>query len=89
MEAAAGRSEVLMDGGVGRGTDVLKALALGARAVLIGRPFVWGLAVDGEAGVRRVLELLRAELARDLLLCGCGSVAEVERGLVLPVGGPG
>ena len=65
VEAVAGRGEVLLDGGVRRGTDVLKALALGARAVLIGRPIYWGLAVGGEAGVRHVLELLRAELALD------------------------
>jgi len=59
-----------MDGGIRRGADVLKALALGARAVLLGRPFLWGLAVDGEAGVLRVLDLLRAEIERDLILCG-------------------
>ena len=59
VEAVAGRGEVLLDGGIRRGTDVLKALALGARAVLIGRPVYWGLAVGGEAGVRHILELLR------------------------------
>ena len=84
VEAVAGRVEVLVDGGVRRGTDVLKALALGARAVLIGRPIHWGLAVDGEAGVRHVLELLRAELARDLLLCGRGSPRDVDRALLVP-----
>jgi 4-hydroxymandelate oxidase len=73
-----------VDGGVRRGTDVVKALALGARAVLIGRPIQWGLAVGGEAGVRQVLELLRAELARDLLLCGVASPAEVDRSLLVP-----
>src|ERR671910_507007 len=73
VKAVAGRAEVLVDGGVRRGTDVLKALALGARAVLIGRPILWGLAVDGADGVRHVLELLRAELALDLMLCGLGS----------------
>lgn len=86
VEAVDGRAEVLMDGGVRRGTDVLKALALGARAVLLGRPYLWGLAVDGEAGVRRVLELLRGEIVRDLLLCGCGSPAEVDRAMVTPPG---
>lgn len=85
-EVAAGRGEVLIDGGFRRGTDVLKALALGARAVLLGRPFLWGLAVDGEEGVLRVLELLRAELARDLMLSGRAGVAEVDRSLVVPVG---
>jgi 4-hydroxymandelate oxidase len=67
----------LMDGGVRRGTDIVKALALGAQAVLAGRPFVWGLAVDGENGVLRVLELLRAELELALALLGCTSPAEV------------
>jgi 4-hydroxymandelate oxidase len=85
VEAVAGRAEVLVDGGVRRGTDVLKALALGARAVLIGRPIHWGLAVDGEAGVRQVLELLRSELALDLMLCGLASPAEVDRSLLVPV----
>src|SRR5215211_5193573 len=86
VEAVAGRAEVLVDGGVRRGTDVLKALALGARAVLIGRPIHWGLAVGGEAGVRHVLELLRAELAIDLLLCGLAAPAEVDRSLLVPAG---
>ena len=77
VEAAGERVEVLMDGGVRRGTDVLKALALGARAVLVGRPVVWGLAVGGEAGVREVLELLRAEVELGLKHLGCRSPAEV------------
>ena len=81
----AGRAEVLVDGGVRRGTDVLKALALGARAVLIGRPIHWGLAVGGASGVRHVLELLPAELALDLMLCGLASPAEVDRSLLVPV----
>jgi 4-hydroxymandelate oxidase len=84
VEAVAGRAEVLVDGGVRRGTDVLTALALGARAVLIGRPIHWGLAVNGAAGVRHVLELLRAELALDLMLCGLASPAEVDRSLIVP-----
>ena len=86
VEAVAGRVEVLVDGGVRRGTDVLKALALGARAVLIGRPIHWGLAVDGEAGVRHVLELLRAELALDLMLCGAGQPGRGEPILDRPGG---
>jgi isopentenyl diphosphate isomerase/L-lactate dehydrogenase-like FMN-dependent dehydrogenase len=73
VEAADGRAEVLLDGGVRRGTDVVKALALGARAVLIGRAALWGLAVDGEPGVRRVLELLRDEVGLALTLLGCSS----------------
>jgi 4-hydroxymandelate oxidase len=84
VEAVAGRGEVLLDGGVRRGTDVLKALALGARAVLIGRPILWGLAVGDEGGARHVLELLRAELALDLMLCGLSRPAEVDRSLIVP-----
>jgi 4-hydroxymandelate oxidase len=84
VDAVAGRVEVLVDGGVRRGTDILKALALGARAVLIGRPIAWGLAVGGEEGARSVLELVRAELLRDLTLCGLGSPAEVKRSLIVP-----
>ena len=86
VDSVAGRAEVLVDGGVRRGTDVVKALALGARAVLIGRPIHWGLAIDGEAGVRHVLELLRAELALDLMLCGVASPAEVDRSLLVLAG---
>ena len=88
VEAAAGRCEVLLDGGVRRGTDVLKALALGARAVRIGRPFMWGLAVDGEAGVARVLELLRSELELSMALAGCPTVGAIDRSLVRRTGVP-
>lgn len=73
-----GEIEIYLDSGVRRGTDVLKAVASGAKAVLIGRPFLWGLAADGEAGVRRVLELLRYELDTALALVGRRSVAEVD-----------
>jgi isopentenyl diphosphate isomerase/L-lactate dehydrogenase-like FMN-dependent dehydrogenase len=79
VEAVSGRAEVLLDGGVRRGTDVLKALALGARGVLIGRAMLWGLAVEGERGVAHVLELLRAEIELGLALLGCRSPAEVTR----------
>ena len=82
-EAVAGRAEVLLDGGVRRGTDVIKALALGARAVLLGRPVVWGLAVGGESGARRVLELLRAEVDLAMALCGCPSVDDISGDLVI------
>ncbi len=68
-----------MDGGVRRGTDVVCALALGARAVLVGRPALWGLAVGGEAGARHVLELLRAEVELALALLGAPSPAHVTR----------
>jgi 4-hydroxymandelate oxidase len=77
VEAVEGRLEVLVDGGVRRGADVVKALALGARAVLVGRPVIWGLAVDGERGAARVLELLRDEIELALALVGCGSPEQV------------
>ena len=77
VAAAGERLEVLMDGGIRRGTDVMIALALGARAVLLGRPVLWGLTVGGEAGAARVLELLRDEVDLALALAGCTSPAEV------------
>lgn len=77
-----GRVPVLVDGGIRRGTDIVKAVALGAVAVAIGRPILWGLAVGGEAGVVQVLDRLRSELERALILCGCGSVADIGRDLV-------
>ena len=86
VDAVAGRGEVLIDGGFRRGTDILKALALGARAALIARPVYWGLAVGGSAGVRHVLDLLRAELALDLLLCGLASPEEVTREILVSNG---
>jgi 4-hydroxymandelate oxidase len=82
VEAVANRCEVYLDGGIRHGTDVLKALALGARAVLIGRPILWGLAVNGQAGVRDVLALLRAELELAMALSGCPMVERISRGLV-------
>jgi isopentenyl diphosphate isomerase/L-lactate dehydrogenase-like FMN-dependent dehydrogenase len=82
VDAVDGRLEVYLDGGVRRGTDVLKALALGARAVLVGRPLLWGLAVDGEAGVRRILDMLRLELENAMAIAGCGSIAEITPALV-------
>jgi isopentenyl diphosphate isomerase/L-lactate dehydrogenase-like FMN-dependent dehydrogenase len=78
-EAVGGRIEVYLDGGVRRGADVLRALALGARAVLVGRPILWGLAAGGQDGVARVLELLRAEIELALQLLGCASPADVRR----------
>ncbi|HEV7668439.1 MAG TPA: alpha-hydroxy acid oxidase [Thermoanaerobaculia bacterium] len=77
VDAVAGTAEIFVDGGIRRGTDVLKALAFGARAVLIGRPYLWALAVEGEAGVRRMLDLLREELRLAMALSGCPSVAEI------------
>ena len=82
LDAVAGRVPVLLDGGVRRGTDIVKALALGAAAVGIGRPVVWGLAAGGEDGVRAVLELLRAELDHTLALCGATGVHDLPRDLV-------
>jgi isopentenyl diphosphate isomerase/L-lactate dehydrogenase-like FMN-dependent dehydrogenase len=81
--AVGGKVPVLVDGGVRRGTDVVKALALGARAVLIGRPILWGLAADGEEGAYRVLELLKAEFDLAMALCGARTVGEIERSLVM------
>jgi 4-hydroxymandelate oxidase len=80
--AVGGRLPVFLDGGVRRGTDVVKALALGATAVGIGRPALWGLAVDGESGVRRVLDLLREELDGAMALCGAGSLRDLTPDLV-------
>ena len=79
VEEVDGRVEVLVDGGIRRGTDALVALALGARAVLVGRPALWGLAAGGEAGAQRVLELLRDELELALCLSGCASPDAVAR----------
>jgi isopentenyl diphosphate isomerase/L-lactate dehydrogenase-like FMN-dependent dehydrogenase len=88
VEAVAGRVEVLVDGGIRRGTDAAKALALGARAVLVGRATLWGLAVGGREGVRHVLELLRAELLLAQQLLGCPTPAEIGRAHVAPVSRP-
>jgi isopentenyl diphosphate isomerase/L-lactate dehydrogenase-like FMN-dependent dehydrogenase len=84
VDAVGGRADVLLDGGVRRGTDVVKALALGARAVLIGRPYLWGLAIDGERGVRWVLEKLRAELELAMGLTGTPSVDAIGRSMIGP-----
>jgi isopentenyl diphosphate isomerase/L-lactate dehydrogenase-like FMN-dependent dehydrogenase len=84
VEAVGDRAEVLLDGGVRRGTDVVKALALGAKVVLAGRAPLWGLAVGGAEGVQRVLELLHEEIALALALCGCASPSEVTRAHVGP-----
>ena len=83
VEAVAGRAEVYVDGGIRHGTDALKALALGARAVLVGRPVIWGLATGGAAGVQAVLDGLRAELERAMALCGAPTVADLPVDLVV------
>ncbi|MGK3969160.1 alpha-hydroxy acid oxidase [Sorangium sp. So ce118] len=82
VDAIAGRCPVLMDGGVRWGTDVLKAVALGARAVLVGRPVLWGLAALGGEGVARVLAALRDELSIAMALAGCPTLASIDRDLV-------
>jgi len=82
VEAVGDDAEVLIDGGLRRGTDVLKALALGARAVLLGRPVLWGLAAGGEAGAGRVLTLLHNEIDSGLALTGCPTVADLSPDLV-------
>ncbi len=84
VDAVGGRAEVYVDGGVRRGVDVVKALARGARAVMVGRPVLWGLAVDGERGVTRVLGLLRAELDNAMGLCGVSAVSEIDASLLRP-----
>jgi 4-hydroxymandelate oxidase len=84
VNAVAGRIPVLMDGGVRRGTDIVKALALGASAVLVGRPTAWGLAVNGEQGVVDVLEILRTELMNAMMLTGSRSLADIGPDLVAP-----
>ena len=81
-DAMAGRGTLLVDGGIRRGTDVLKALAMGADGVLLGRPVLWGLAVDGETGARRVLELLKDECQLALGLAGCRTPRELDRGFL-------
>ena len=84
LDVVGGRVPVLVDGGVRRGTDILKALALGAQAVMVGRPLVWGLAVDGEAGVADVLRILREEFENVMALTGCRTVSEITSALVTP-----
>jgi len=82
------RAEVLLDGGIRRGSDIVKALCLGATAVCIGRPYLYGMAAAGPAGVRHVIEILRQEMTRTMTLMGVGSVKELERSWLLPAGRP-
>lgn len=76
--------DILLDGGVLRGTDVIKALALGAKAVLIGRPILWGLAAGGAEGVKRILEILHTEVELAMSLCGCPTIADINSDLLQP-----
>lgn len=80
--AGANGIDVMVDGGFRRGTDIMKALAMGAKAVLVGRPIVWGLAVNGQDGVFEVLDILRQEFDRAMALCGCASISEVTEDLI-------
>ena len=82
VDAVGGATEILVDGGIRRGTDVLKAMAMGAQAVLIGKSYLWGLAVDGEAGVRNVLDMLRWELSSSMALAGRPNIASIDRELI-------
>ena len=82
VQAAGGKIPVLVDGGFRRGTDVFKALALGASAVGVGRPYLWGLASFGQRGVEQVVKILQAELAIDMGMAGTGKVAEIDRSYV-------
>ena len=82
VDAVAGQCEVYLDGGIRRGTDILKALALGAHAVLVGRPILWGLATRGPIGVRHVLELLREELELAMALSGRPTITSIDRSLI-------
>ena len=82
VAAVSGRIEILMDGGIRRGSDIVKALCMGARAVLVGRAYAYGLAAGGEAGVARAIEILRAGAIRTLKLLGCASVAKLDRSYV-------
>jgi isopentenyl diphosphate isomerase/L-lactate dehydrogenase-like FMN-dependent dehydrogenase len=84
VEAVRDLCEVYVDGGIRRGSDVVKAIALGARAVLVGRPILWGLAVNGEQGAAHVLEILRRELDEAMLLCGCTALSDIDRSLLKP-----
>lgn len=84
VEAVGDLCEIYVDGGIRRGSDVLKAIALGARAVLVGRPILWGLCAGCEQGALRILEILRRELDEAMLLCGCTNLSDITRELLAP-----
>jgi 4-hydroxymandelate oxidase len=83
-DAVGNSCELYVDGGIRRGSDVLKAIALGARAVLVGRPILWGLATSGENGAVHVLQILRRELDEAMLLCGCTKLTDIDSSLLRP-----
>ena len=82
VDAVRDRAEILVDGGIRSGTDVLRALALGAHAVMLGRPVLWGLAIDGESGARAVLDAFARDLRRTMAFCGAASLAGIDRDLL-------
>ncbi len=88
VDRIAGRGEVYLDGGIRRGTDVIIALALGAKGVFVGRPYLYGLAVDGEQGARNILNILREDMVRALILMGCPDVMALDRSWLIPAGTP-
>ena len=83
VTAVRGRIPVFIDSGVRRGTDIVKALALGASGACIGRPYVWGLSVAGQQGVEHVIQMLRNEFALAMALCGCTKVEDIKREMVI------
>jgi L-lactate dehydrogenase (cytochrome) len=89
VDAVGDRAEVILDGGVRRGSDVVKALALGARACMIGRPMLYGLGAAGQAGVERAIEILQTEIDRTLALVGRPTLADLDRSAVRFTGGYG
>jgi 4-hydroxymandelate oxidase len=82
VEAVGDKIEVLIDGGIRRGTDIVKAIALGAKGVGVGRPIIWGLAVNGEQGATRILSILRKDFELAMRLCGCTTIDEIQKALV-------
>ncbi len=82
VDAAGDLCEIYVDGGIRRASDVLKAIALGARAVLVGRPILWGLCVAGEEGAIKILEVFRRELDEAMLLCGCTKLSDIDASLL-------
>jgi len=82
LNAVNGQIEVLMDGGIRRGSDIIKALCMGARAILVGRAYAYGLAAAGAHGVARAISILHADLERTMRLLGCGSISDLDRSYI-------